>query len=873
MSPGRRRRLSARTGVLGLLSGLLTTSAVLWVLVVGRLEGPTTQPTLSWWVLAPLFAAAEVAVLHVQIRREAQTISLSEVPLVLALFFTPPHEMLGAAVLGSGAVYVLYRRQSAIKALFNTTLRVFGVIVVLCLAHAVAGPALLPEPRAWAAALVAVAVAGAADGLLVLAVVGLHDGTVHRNDALKELFRYPPISAVVGCVGLVAVTALHADPRTGPLLVIAAAALFAAYRAHASLNDQHVNLARLYDVGRSVTGAHDDEHILTGVLAGACDLLRAEAAEIVLLGVRPEEPVQRWVFTAGSAGPRHESVGADHPALWHGLPGDATAQLLARGADRSGPGEQLARLGYREGIVVALQDESGVLGTMLVADRMGEVRAFHAEDLPVLETVATQASLALSNARLLNRLRHEALHDVLTGLANRAKFREALDEALTQVDGGSTTGCAVLLLDLNGFKEVNDSLGHHSGDAILVHVAQCLTRAAPAPATVARLGGDEFAVLLPQSATLELAHRTADLIHLELAEPLLVDGIEVQARASIGIALAPRHGRDASVLLRAADAAMYAAKSSSGGTGDYELGSQAQPSPTPVSTTRLALLAELRAAIAGDELTIHVQPQARAATGEVFAVEALIRWQHPRLGLLMPADFLSLAERHGLIHELTEKVLDKAVAAAASWSGAGFDLSVAVNLAVRTLLDPRIVTTVRSALDRYDLPAARLTLEITEDSVMGDPERAIGVLNALRALGVRLSVDDFGTGYSSLTYLQRLPVDEVKIDRSFVSSVDQDTNDLLITRSIIDLGANLSLDVVAEGVEDQATWDRLAALGCQAVQGDHLAPPMPADALLIWLRGYTARAGTTARAAVGAAPPRPRSERRPVTTPRRTSGR
>jgi diguanylate cyclase (GGDEF)-like protein len=863
MSPGR-RRLSARTSVLALLAGLLTTSVILWLLVVGRLDAPTVGPTLSWWVLAPLFAAAEIAVLHVQIRREAQTISLSEVPLVLALFFTPPHEMLMAAVLGSGAVYVLYRRQSAIKALFNTTLRVFGVIVVVCLAHLLAGPELVPGPRVWLAAMAAVAVAGAVDGLLVLAVVGLHDGTVRRNDALKELFRYPPISAVVGCVGLVAVTALHADPRTGPMLAVVAVALFAAYRAHASLNDQHVNLARLYDVGRSVTGTHDAQHILAGVLGAACDLLRAEAAEIVLLGSRPDDPAQRWVFAAGSPAPRPETLTADHPALWHDLPADATAQLLARAATGAAA-EQLARLGYREGLVVALQDESGMLGTMLVADRMGEVRAFHAEDLPVLETVATQASLALSNARLLNRLRHEALHDVLTGLANRAKFREALDEQLTRVDDGSSPGCAVLLLDLNGFKEVNDSLGHHSGDAILMHVAQCLTRVACLPATAARLGGDEFAVLLPDTATLEQARLTADRIHQGLSEPLVIDGIEVQSRASIGIALAPAHGRDASVLLRAADTAMYSAKSSSGGTSDYEHSSGPQPEPSPVTTTRLALLAELRAAIVGDELTIHLQPQARATTGEVFAAEALIRWHHPRLGLLRPADFLALAERHGLIHELTEIVLDKAVAAASSWSAAGFDLGVAVNLAVRSLLDPRIVGTVEAALARHGLTAARLTLEITEDSVMGDPERAIAVLNALRALGVRLSVDDFGTGYSSLTYLRRLPVDEVKIDRSFVSSVDHDTDDLLITRSIIDLGANLSLEVIAEGVEDQATWDRLAALGCHGVQGDHLAPPLPAEALLIWLRGYT-RAGTVKP---GSAPPRPRSPRGTTDAPRR----
>ena len=299
---------------------------------------------------------------------------------------------------------------------------------------------------------------------------------------------------------------------------------------------------------------------------------------------------------------------------------------------------------------------------------------------------------------------------------------------------------------------------------------------------------------------------------------------------------------------------MYAAKATDGGIRVYDetahaAASRHQPAPSdPVEhppagpdaagAARIALLAELRRAITRRQLTIHVQPQARTITGQVYGVEALIRWNHPRLGTLAPSEFLDLAERHGLTRELTNIVLDEAVAVAARWHAAGLDLKVSVNLSPPSLLDPRLLPTVEATLRRHQLPPSRLTLEITEGSVMSDPDRAIAVLETLRSSGVKISVDDFGTGYSSLSYLRRLPVHEVKIDRSFITNVAHDAGDLLIVRSINDLASNLSLDVVAEGVEDQEAWDQLAHLGCGAIQGYHLARPMPADELVPWLNGY-----------------------------------
>jgi len=350
-----------------------------------------------------------------------------------------------------------------------------------------------------------------------------------------------------------------------------------------------------------------------------------------------------------------------------------------------------------------------------------------------------------------------------------------------------------------------------------------------------------------------------------LGQTVVIENIDVQVRASIGLALAPGHARDVSGLLRAADEAMYRAKHDHTGTQIHDPTATSAHGPTtavtraigrraagPTSPTTLSLLADLRKAIATGELTIHVQPQARTDTGHVFAAEALIRWNHPQLGVLAPAQFLPLAERHGLMHDLTTLVLDQSAAAAAAWHATGLELGISVNLHPRSLLDTRTLPIVQAALDRYRLPPALLTLEITEDGVMTDPATAIAVLTELRSAGVRLSVDDFGTGYSSLSYLRQLPVNEVKIDRSFISQITQDTHDQIITRAIVDLGINLAMDVVAEGIETQDTWDHLANLGCHAVQGYHLAKPMPVHHLEPWLHGYA----TQRRAALHQTRPR-----------------
>ncbi len=435
--------------------------------------------------------------------------------------------------------------------------------------------------------------------------------------------------------------------------------------------------------------------------------------------------------------------------------------------------------------------------------------------------------------------RHEATHDLLTGLPNRRFFVEQAGLTLDVARARGRTP-AVLLIDLDGFKEINDRLGHSVGDLTLREVAVRLLKHRRSTDLVARLGGDEFAVLLGGDIDPESAERVARALLHSLREPLDVDGVPVAVDGSVGLALFPFHGEDLGTLLEHADAAMYRAKSARLGIQTYD-DSRDRHGPT-----RMGLIGEFRRALADDELLLVYQPEIELATGRVCGVESLVRWQHPTRGLLLPDQFVPAIEQTELVDELTERVLRLAAAQAARWRADGLDLRVAVNTSARNLLQFRFPRLVQEVLDEWSLPASVLELEITENTVTNDPVRTETVLGELKRLGVSVSVDDFGTGYSSLAHLRNLPIDRIKIDRSFVRGVLSNRGDLVIVRCIIDLAANLGLGTVAEGVEDEATLDRLRSLGCQLAQGFHIARPGPAcdvDRLIAARQAQPAGAG------------------------------
>src|SRR5579883_641582 len=428
-----------------------------------------------------------------------------------------------------------------------------------------------------------------------------------------------------------------------------------------------------------------------------------------------------------------------------------------------------------------------------------------------------------SRKRAEHLLVHQALHDPLTSLPNRALLQDRLEQAVLKGLRDSTS-FAVLFLDIDQFKDINDVYGHALGDEVLQVIAGRLRRTLRESDTVARTGGDEFVMLIPDAGTVEAVQSTAAKLLKAVQRGLRIREHPFNIEASIGAALFPEHGKDADTLLRRADVAMYIAKRNHLGYAIFS------GEPDAELAGRLTLAGELRQAIDGGELVLHYQPKADLQSGTSQGFEALVRWQHPRLGLLGPDAFIPLAERPGLIRPLTGWVLAEALRQVSVWQESGLDTSMAVNLSMRNLGDPMLAETVSQQLQRFGVEPARLTLELTETAIMSDPAHKLE-LERLQAMGVRLSIDDFGTGYSSLAYLRQLPVDEIKIDRSFVADMESDTDAAVIVRSIVDLGHNLGLKVVAEGVETAGCWNALKELGCDLAQGYYFSRPAAADEL------------------------------------------
>jgi len=451
----------------------------------------------------------------------------------------------------------------------------------------------------------------------------------------------------------------------------------------------------------------------------------------------------------------------------------------------------------------------------------GSMMSFEAGAMVVDQT----RDLRTQTESLEIQLAHDVTHDHLTDLPNRVLFHDRVEQAIETArrDKGQL---AVLAVNLDSFKSVNEALGHFSGDLLLKQAAGRLSGVVRIPDTVARLGGDEFAMLLPQIHGREDANLVAAKVIEVLKPSYLLGGVEVEMLASIGIAMFPDHSFDAESLLQKLDVALYTAKQISGFS--VMMYAPEQDKTTP---ERLTLLGELRKAIEGGDLEVYYQPKVEIEQRRIVAVEALVRWNHPQRGMLPPEEFVHLAERTGLIKPLTLYVLNEAVRQCAVWQQAEFSIDVAVNISAKVLLDPELPELVVGALERSELEAKHLVIEITESSIMEDQVRALDNVTKLAELGIRISIDDFGTGYSSLAYLRRLPVDEIKIDQSFVMSMLDNENDAVIVCATVGLAHNLGMTVIAEGVENAAIWQRLAEMGCDLAQGHHISPPVPGEVL------------------------------------------
>jgi diguanylate cyclase (GGDEF)-like protein len=801
-------------------------------------------PVLAFGVGATFFVA-EQFLMNVEFRRQAHSLTLAGVPLLLGALLLSPLVFVLARVVGSLLAFVV-QRITAQKTIYNTAAYAFEAALDATLLHLVLGGTI--GLHAWTG-LVVVAVLAAVDQLMclfVLIVIRLHNGPLSRRDVAEVLLPAAALSVLASIFGFAAVMLVR-DGGFGLVVVIVLAAVGTyAYLGHAKARRQHQSLALVHEFVTDGVGAPSIEVLAEQLLCRIRGLLRAGKVEVTLL-----EPATDGRADASTSAALVLSVDEDDqltvarrdldPSDWVMVRAltDEEPMLASRNTKDPALRRWLTARGLRDAMLVALPESSGVAGAVSATDRLGEIATFTADDLTLLHTLTSHLAVAIRSTRLVEKLGYDATHDALTGLANRIHLAEQITAVLAE----PAATAAVLLLDLDRFKEVNDVLGHDVGDRLLVVVADRLRECVPDDATVARLGGDEFAILLPHlSGCPAEVTEFADRLAQRLADPVAFDEAMLTPEVSIGVALSTPTEPQAE-LLRQADTAMYEAKSSDVRFAVYNLEMDRG------RIERLALLADLRVALTQhpEQFTLHYQPKMDLLSREITGCEALVRWLHPTMGTVAPDQFIPLAETTGLIAVLTPLVIESALRECANWARNGVDMTVAVNLSARNVSDPGLPARVADALRRHGVPASRLILEITESSVMGDPEQTLPILHELNALGVCLSLDDFGTGYSSLSYLQRLPVGEVKIDRSFVLGIfgENAANSRALISSIASLGTNLGLRIVAEGIEDSATLAELRKLGCQVGQGYGITRPLPAADLTRWLSDHEPMGGLT----------------------------
>jgi diguanylate cyclase (GGDEF)-like protein len=799
--------------------------------------GPVATPHLPWWLVAIAFAVGERCVVHVHFRRGAHSFSLGDIPLVFGLLFCSANGVVLACLVGSAVVLVLDRRLPPIKFIFNLAQFALTTCIAVLVLHMAAPASGAMGPQMWIAALLATQAGGAVAILLIAAAISLSEGLV-KLATVGHMFSMDMVVTLSNTsLGLCGAVLTADDPRSLPLLVVPAATLFAAYRAYLSERERHKRLEFLYEANRTLVHSREIAHALEGLLMRSLDAFRAEMAEIILFG-SDQNPSLRTLLGPGTFRELMEPVDTE------------VADEMRRLLEQTGTGavtldppfgtprlqRYLEARGVTHAMVAPLPGEERVIGAIMLANRFGVVRSFDHEDLRLLDTLATNASVALQYDRLeqavlqlsvlQEQLHHQAYHDPLTSLANRTLFTDKVRETLGTAQGE----VAVLFIDLDDFKTVNDSLGHAAGDELLVSVASRLRSCLRPEDVVARLGGDEFAVMVEDNRDAEeAATRVARRIMDAFVMPLSVGSESVSVYVSVGIANSEDHDKSAEELIRDADVAMYKAKTS--GKGRFQI---FHPSMGAAVLERHGLKEELRQAIEREQLTLYFQPIVTLSSGELVAEEALVRWKHPRRGLVAPHEFLPLAEETGLILSVGQYVLEQACHQARTWqhekeTGAtpGRDVAVHVNLSAVELRDRHLSERVRETLFRTSVDPRLLVFEVTETLLLEDEAHVSATIGALRELGVRFALDDFGTGYSSLSYLHTLPLDMLKIAKSFVDGLSRGGREASFVRMIIELARTLGVGVIAEGIETPEQVSALLALGCDLGQGFYLGRPRP----------------------------------------------
>jgi diguanylate cyclase (GGDEF)-like protein len=810
------------------------------MVVLALLPGDTwwTGLHVPWWLLLLAFYGGELLVVHLSFGRDAHTFSMSEVPLVIGLVAASPVALIISQLIANLAVLGGHRRQAPFKLAFNLSEYMLQTTVAVVVFRAVVDSSGEFTLSVWGGVIAATFVALASAHVMVLTAIRVTGGSVGIRSFGEAVAFSAGATLLNTILGLLVLQAMSSASPVVGLALLPSLVLFAAYRWFATSRQERARLKALYEATRDLHQSPQLETALTTAARHARSIFDAQVCEILLSPPGPGDVYRTMV------GPGEHEVTMQRVPAGGGrsaldlLQGEPRAAIV--GADAG----LMIQVDHSEepvaaAMVAPVSINEGLVGSVMVANHIGDIGVFEPTDLELLETLAAQVAVSVENGRLEDslaaltelkeELKHQALHDSLTGLGNRTLFAERVQHALERA-ARNASRLAVLFLDLDDFKTINDSLGHAAGDDLLVAVGNRLRGHCRPDDTIARLGGDEFAVLLEEIAGVRDVTQVAERILDGLAAPIWIEGREVTIGVSIGIAFGGA-GDAVGQVMRDADAAMYVAKRA--GKHTFRL-FEAEMHAEVVE--QLQMRAELEAAADRGELMLEFQPIVDLTNGRVKAFEALVRWDHWRRGLLPPGQFIEFAEETGLIHRVGRWVLEQSLLHHRRFLdalGTGGSLEIAVNLSARQFEEPSFVDDIAKILGDTGIDPGALILEITETVVMNAPA---GVIERLRDLGVKIAVDDFGTGYSSLAALDRLPVDILKVDRSFVQGMsrEHDTSPLIWT--IVGLSQWLGLVTVVEGIEEQWQADRLRLLGCDAGQGFLFSKPVGAVGALGLIR-------------------------------------
>jgi diguanylate cyclase (GGDEF)-like protein len=817
--------LEAKIWLLSAVVAMVTVAAYL-TLVEPLGTGPS-ELDVPWWVVAAGFAAAERWVVHLHFRRSTHSLSLGELPLVAGLLFLPAPELVLAGLVGSSVALAFDREIPTFKAFFNLAQFTLGTCVALFVIEGLVGVRDPLDPVVWLAVFAAVSAATLVADICVGAAVTVAEGRLEAQQRVDMLLTNWTVALSNTCLALAVAAVVAARPEGGLLLVPPTVLLMAAYRAYLSERRRNAELEFLYEATRTLSRSSEIVPELEALLARTASAFRVGAVDLVLFSAEPNRSARSSLSRDGTRRmlePIEEPLAESLRALAPGLSGPVEAQRVHDVAQR----EYLRSRGMDNGVIAPLHGEAGCVGLFAIAGRESVDRSFTEEDLRLLETLTGNVTVALQYDRLEQAVRQleslqqelerKALYDSLTQLANRSLFQNRLEHALHS----RHPGVCVLLLDIDEFKAVNDSHGHHAGDELLRAVAQRLRGCLREGDTAARLGGDEFALLLDRSGGEVDAVTVARRLLSDFEGRIDCAGERVRVHVSIGIAVgAP--GKDSSdEMMRKADVALYEAKRR--GKNQYRV---FHPSMRDALRKRRTLAVELERAVSDEELTVVYQPVVSLSDCRPVALEALVRWNHPERGLVPPSEFIAFAEETGAVVEIGAIVLERVVEQAAR-----LRVPIHANVCAPELIDPGFLDRLDALVDIHELPPELLVFELTERAFVGDDPVPIAVLEAIHERGMGVAVDDFGTGYSSLAYLSRLPVDTMKIPKQFIDEVTGSREHHALARAVIELGSALDLKVIAEGIETQEQIAALRAFGCDLGQGFYFGMPTDADLAL-----------------------------------------